>query len=92
MFHLSPTTGTSDTLLAGVNWHSACQNKALFTDGKRPREYLLCTCTAFLLMFPTALAFRLVMSVVINGLIGHHAAGTQVTNAPCPFELSQTAA
>ncbi|THH20576.1 hypothetical protein EUX98_g8552 [Antrodiella citrinella] len=57
-----------------INWHSACQNKGLFTNGIRP-----------------GLQFRLVLSIVINGLIGHHPAGTQVTNAPCPFELALNA-
>lgn len=37
------------------------------------------------------IAFKLLLDFTISGLIGHHIAGTQVTDAPCPVELALNA-
>ena len=79
------------TFSSGVNWHNACKNKGTFSDGNRPRECPRSMLATLTHVSAPALQFRLVLDIVINGLIGHHSAGTQVNDAPCPIELALNA-
>ncbi len=72
--------------------YNACRNKAAYADGTRPRTSNAFRRTVLLsdAILP-AIAFKLLLDFTISGLIGHHIAGTQVTDAPCPVELALNA-
>lgn len=81
-----------DFVYSDNNMYLACRNRVLNPDNIRPRMYCFTIFHRLSLSLITALAMkiRLVLDMGIAGLPSEHHASTQISDAACPIELSQT--